>query len=193
MGFVRAKFHREPDELPRISERLEVQQDDVGLCVVGPVLQEIVTTDIGLVAGRDELRDADAEIAGPAHHLDAQPARLRQEGDVPRDRSRRRERGVHVDCRRGVHDAETVRPDEPHAVATCQRNQLPFGGLAVGAFFGKPGGNHDESPHSLLRALPDDVEHLGRGHDDDREIDRVRYVENARVHRELRPPRPMWD
>jgi len=46
---------REPDELPRVPERLEVEEDHVGLRVVGPELQQVVAADVGLVADRDEL------------------------------------------------------------------------------------------------------------------------------------------
>ena len=172
---------REAGELARVPERLEIQEDHLGLAVVGPVLQQVVAADVGLVAHRDELRDPDAELTGAAHQLDPEPARLRQERDVPRDGPRRRERRVHSHVGRGVHHAETVRSDDAHAVAARQRDELALGLFALGTGLGEPGRDDQHAPNALLRALPRDAGNVGRRHDDDREVDGVRHLEHARV------------
>ena len=41
-------------ERPRVSERLEIEQDEIGRLVVLPPLEQVVRRDIGLVADRDE-------------------------------------------------------------------------------------------------------------------------------------------
>ncbi len=75
-GFAPRHLGREPGEPPRIAEALEVERDDVGARVVLPEREQIVTRDVGLVADRDEGRDADVKVA-----------RMVQDGDAQRRRS----------------------------------------------------------------------------------------------------------
>ena len=139
IGFVRATLRASRTNLPRVPERLEVEEDHLGLRVVGPVLQEIVAADVGLVADRDELGDADAEVAGPAHQLDAEPARLRQERDVARDRLRRRERRVHAHRRaRCSTRREQFGPMMRMPLPRRERDELALGRLALGPASAKP-------------------------------------------------------
>ncbi len=51
---------REP---ARIAEALEVEDDHLGARVVGPVAEQVVARDVGLVADRHERRDADVRAA----------------------------------------------------------------------------------------------------------------------------------
>src|SRR5947199_379659 len=83
---------------------------DAGARIVLPVLQHVVAADVGLVANRNELRDADPPLVGLTQEFDADPSRLREKGDVARRRHYRRERRVQAHRRIGVRDAETVRP-----------------------------------------------------------------------------------
>ena len=59
IGFRRATRPRDARELARVAERLEVEQDEVGLRVVLPPLEQVVRRDVGLVADRDERREAE--------------------------------------------------------------------------------------------------------------------------------------
>ena len=52
----------DPGELARISERFEVEQDHVGSGVGFPVVEEIVSRDVCLVAHRDETGEPAIEI-----------------------------------------------------------------------------------------------------------------------------------
>ena len=55
---------RDAGELARVPEALEVEDDHRGARVVGPVAEQIVARDVGLVADRDERRDADVRARG---------------------------------------------------------------------------------------------------------------------------------
>ncbi len=172
---------REPGELARVPERLEVEEDHARVRIVLPVLQQIVAADVRLVADRDELGDADPELAGAAHQLDPQTTRLREERDRAAHGLDGRERRVHAHVRRGVHDAEAVRPDHAHAVAARGRDDGALGVLAAGTGLGEAGGDDHDAEHLLLRALFDHARNEVGRHDDQRDVDRVGNVEDARV------------
>ena len=143
-----------------------------------PVLQQVVAADVGLVADRDELRDADARARRPGHELDAEPARLRQERDVSGIGWRRRERRVHADSGRGVHDAEAVRSDDAHAVAARESHELALARRCPSSPTSANPAMMTTRPCTPFSAHSrDDVRRPRRGHDDDREVDRVGNVE----------------
>ena len=53
---------RDPGELARVADRLEVEQHDLGGVVLLPVLQQVVAGDVGAVAGGDERREAEPAV-----------------------------------------------------------------------------------------------------------------------------------
>ena len=67
---------REP---ARITEALEVQQDDVGSRIVGPVLDQVVARHVGLVADRHERGDPEIELPHVVENREAERAALRRE------------------------------------------------------------------------------------------------------------------
>ena len=181
----------EPGELARVPERLEVEEDHVGVRVVLPVLQQVVAAHVGLVADRDELRDADPELAGPAHQLDAETARLREERD--RAAARARPARTSRSCARPGAVFTMPRQFGPmmrmplrRAIATRSRSAS----LPLVADLGEPGRDDHEAVHALLRALFDDARHGVGRNDDDRDVDRVGDVEDARVRRARPRPTP---
>ena len=89
-GAARAAAHREdrlrarhparnPCELARVAERLEVEQDDVRLGIVLPVLEQVVRRDVRLVADRHERRQAEPPRVGLLEQRQAERAALRRE------------------------------------------------------------------------------------------------------------------
>ena len=56
---------REPRELARVAERLQVEQHQVGGRVGLPVLQQVVARQVGAVARRDERRQPQTALAAP--------------------------------------------------------------------------------------------------------------------------------
>ena len=113
---------RDPPELARVAERLEVEQDHVGVGVLLPVLQEVVAGEVGLVADRDERREADAARRRLVDRGDPERAALRREGDAARACG---SPGANVAFSEtgviGVGDAEAVRADEAHARGAADR------------------------------------------------------------------------
>ncbi len=110
----------DPGELLRVPERLEVEQDQVGLVVLLPVLEQVVRRDVGLVADRHEARKPETAGVGLLEERQAERTALRREGDPPRRQRATRKRRVQARHRRG--DAQAVGADEPRTVRAheCQ-------------------------------------------------------------------------
>ena len=113
---------RDARELARVAERLDVEQDEVGVRVVLPPLEQVVRGDVGLVADRDEGREPEPARLGALEQREAECARLRGEPDPARREGARREGRVQADGR--GRDAEAVRADEPRSVRADEGEQL---------------------------------------------------------------------
>ena len=133
---------RDARERARVAERLEVEDDELGLVVVLPPLEQVVRRDVRLVADGHEGGDAEAGRLRALEQREAERAALRGEADLARREAARRERRVEVDRRGG--DAEAVRAEETRAVLADEREQplLPLGALA--ARLGEARGDDDE-------------------------------------------------
>ena len=77
IGLVASDATGDPAELARVAERLKVEQDDVGLRVRLPVVEQVVAGDVGLVPHRDEVGDAEPTGSGLAG---SPPARAPRSG-----------------------------------------------------------------------------------------------------------------
>ena len=148
----------DPGELARVSERLEVEQDHVGVRVLLPVLEEVVARQVGLVADRDERRQPEAQAVRGFDDRDPEAAALREEADAPGRRRERDERRVEPHLGRGVEHAEAVGADQPHAVRAADLDQLALRRRALGSHLGEAGGDHDEAAHARGPALARDFQ-----------------------------------
>ena len=97
---VRATRAREAAELARVAERLQVEEDELGLLVVLPPLEQVVRRDVGLVADRDERREAEPALGRLLEQREAERAALRREADAARRQRARREGRVQAERRR---------------------------------------------------------------------------------------------
>ena len=122
---------RDARELARVAERFEVEDDQARLVVDLEPLEHVVRGDVGLVADRDERREADAARLGRLDHREPERAALRREADRAPPRRLRRE-GC-VEPRGGCRDAEAVRADQPRAVRAHEREEplLPLDALGA--------------------------------------------------------------
>ena len=77
-------------ELRRVGDRLHVQQDGAALRVAGQVVEQIAEIDVGHIAERDDVGEADVAAARPIDDARDQGSRLREEGDVAGQRRRTR-------------------------------------------------------------------------------------------------------
>ena len=73
---------RDLAELARIAEALQVQQDHVGVRVLGPVLDQVVARHVGLVAHRNERREADVQLARVVEDGESECTALRRHRDA---------------------------------------------------------------------------------------------------------------
>ena len=171
---------RDLAELARIAEALEVQQDDRGVRVLRPVLDQIVARHVGLVADRDEARDPDVEPARVVENRQAERPALRRHRDAPGWRVDGGERRVQRVRRIGVQQPHAVGPDQPAPRAADLGQE---GGFALPAFRSRlpeAGADDADAAHALREAIVHGGEHVRRRHSDDREIDRLRDVADAR-------------
>ncbi|EPJ38138.1 hypothetical protein STAFG_4823 [Streptomyces afghaniensis 772] len=183
----RGRAAGEAGELAGVADRLQVHEDDVGVGVLVPVLEDVVAGDVGPVAGGDEggdaghARDAAAAPVQPGQQGDADGAGLGEQADAARARRLGREGGVEPYPWGGVDDAEGVRPDDPHAVRARVPHECALAFAPLGAALGVSGGDHDQPLHAVFAALGDDLGHMFGRHGDDREVDRAVDVPHRAV------------
>ena len=144
-------------ELARAGNHLDVQQDRPGLGIAGEVVQHVAEVDIGHVAKRDQVREADAARRRPVDRGGHYRARLSNQGEVPRQRIDRRKAGVQADTRH--HDAEAVGPDDAHELMLAGiEHRLAQDASRCLAFL-EPGGDHDRGFGAAPGEIGDDAGH----------------------------------
>jgi hypothetical protein len=168
-------------EIARIAERLEIHADDAGLVIVLPVLEEIVTGDVGLVSDRGELGQADAESSRFVENRHTKGSRLADETDGSSTCRRRSERCIHRYTWIGIDDPHAIGSDHAYSSVPDLVSQLKLELGALRAGFGKTGGDHDKPLDTGGDALVHDGHDDTAGHDDDGEINRVRYGSDRRI------------
>ena len=168
-------------ELARVPEALQVEHHDARARVVGPVAQEIVARDVGLVADRDEGRHPDVQLADVVEDGEPERAALREHADVPDRRPVRREGRVQGDGGVGVEDAHAVGPDHPHARAAHEPGEPLLGRTPLLGGFREPGGDHDHVAHARRGAVAHHLLHRGRRDGDDGQIHALAGSADARV------------
>ena len=102
----------DPREAAAVAERLEVEDDHAGRLVVLPALEQVVRREVGLVAHRDEARDADPELAGVLEDRDPERAGLGGDRDLgrPAAASARRSRWRSRPARSSARPCSSGRP-----------------------------------------------------------------------------------
>ena len=170
IGLLRATRRGEAAELARVAERLEVEQDEVGRGVVLPPLEQVVRGDVGLVADRDERREA--ESRADACSSSASPsAPLCDEKPIAPGGSAR---GAKVAFSAAPTTAmpRQFGPTQPRAVGADEREQplLPLASLR--ADLGEAGGDDAERAHALRSASSAASSTRAAGNADDGEVDR---------------------
>src|SRR5512133_3658585 len=132
---------RDAGERARIAERLEVEDDELGLVVVLPPLEQIVRRDVRLVADRDERGDPEAARLRALEQRQPERAALGGEADLDGREAARREGRVEVDGRGG--DDEAVGAAEERAVGAGERWQSLVSLDSGGACLREAGGDDD--------------------------------------------------
>ncbi len=170
-------------ELAGVTDRLEVEQHDLGGVVLLPVLQQVVARHVGAVAGADERREPEATVLDLLEDRRAEGTGLAEEARPAARRHHRRQRRVDRDRRVGVDDAEAVGADQPQAVGPREPDQVALPLPALLAGLGEARGDHDQPVHALGGAVEHDVvDRLGR-HGHDRDVHVVGDRRDRRVRR----------
>ncbi len=176
----------EARKLARVPERLQVEQDQVGLRIVLPVLEQVVRRDVSLVADRDEGRQPQAARRSLLQHGEPERAALGREADVAGREVVGREGCVQP--RLGGEDAEAVRSDQPRSVRSNSREELLLQPGSVGAGLGETGGDHAERARALAHRSLGLAEHGVTGHAEDGEVDASRECPRSTHTPSRRPP-----
>ena len=180
IGFLRATRRGDAPELARVAERLQIEEDEVGLLVVLPALEQVVRGDVGLVADRDERREAEVRARRPSR---AARGRGRRSATRSAIRPGGSARGAKVAFRPigGDGDAEAVRPDEARAVRADEREQCSWRARPSRPTSAKP----DEMTHSARDAgaqrRAGGLSDLRAGDADDGEVDGAPMSATERV------------
>jgi hypothetical protein len=154
------------EEGPGVPDRLHVDDDALGRRVVAEVGDQVAPAHVEHGAERHDGAEADLLADAPVEDRGQQRAALAHEADGPGRGDPRRERGV--EPVRGTHDAEAVRPNDPHAVRPRRREDPALQLGALRADLLEPGGDDDHGLDPGRGALLDGRRHRrGRGHDDD--------------------------
>jgi hypothetical protein len=160
----------------RIAKALEIQQDDVGPRIVGPVLQEVVPGHIGLVADRHERRESQIQLLHVFENRESKGSALSRERDASRDRSDRRERRVQFDRRICVDDPHAVGSDHPDARRPQLAEDLLFQRASRWSRLAEAGTDDHQGLHAFHHAIVDDGADPFAGYTDDRQVDATRDV-----------------
>src|SRR3546814_7451146 len=76
------------EEFRRVAHAFEEQREDADPVVIDQRVHDLGGIEIGLVAGRDPMAEPDQILHRAAEHRPADPAALRDEGDVDRKSTR---------------------------------------------------------------------------------------------------------
>ncbi|CAM5708426.1 hypothetical protein SANTM175S_06739 [Streptomyces antimycoticus] len=166
----------QPGELAGVADRLQVHQDDIGVRIVVPVLEEVVARDIGTVTRGDEgrysrdpgqARQPGAAPVQPGQQCDANRPGLGEQAQPPGVGQPRGQGGIQPDSLGGVADAEGVGADDAHAVRPGLADEVALPVAALAPALGVSGGEHDEALDAVLAAFGHDSGHPvgGDGHD----------------------------
>ena len=157
------------DEPAAVVDVFEVAEDDRGVGVGPPVLDEVDLVEDDLVAERDDVLEADVVVGGPVEDGRDERARLAHERDVTGERVLGGERRVQPHGR--ADDADAVRPDEVEVVLARERREVGLPGRALVAGLAEARRDHDDVAHAGLGDLADDVEGGPDGDGHDGEVD----------------------
>ena len=160
---------RDPAEPPRVAERLEVERDEAGLGILLPVLEEVVGRDVGLVADRDERREAETALGCLLEEGEAERSALGGEANrAGRQRAGAERRVQRWGCNR---DPEAIGPDEPPTVRAdgCEEPLLSLAALV--SDLGEACRDHAEGADSRAEGGLGGIDDVRRRQADDGEVD----------------------
>ena len=164
-------------ELAGVLDGFDVEQNRAGLVIHREIVEQIGNIDIDLIADRDDAGEADAALRGPIDHAGRDRARLRNQREISRPRHVRGK--TRIEAHAGHHDAQAVRPDQPHAVFAGRSDR----GLLQGPrSVTEPGRDDQRARRAASSGLIDNAGNRARRRRDDHKLRHERQLVEA-VHR----------
>ena len=140
-------------------------------------LRELEHRNIGFVAGRDRVIEADTIIGRGGDHAETETAGLRDHRARAGDQRLQLHGAAKADARVvvQVQHAQAVGADQAHAAAFCGLYQLFLQCYAVAADFAEARRQHDGERYAVSAALLDDAQHVVRRQRHQRDIAGLGY------------------
>jgi hypothetical protein len=150
---------RDLGKAPRVAERLQVEQHELGAGVAGPVLEQVIARDVGLVAERHEAGQPEPQPRGGFQDRLAEGAGLARHCDGPGRGVVGRKGGVQAHGRVGVDHPHAVWADHAHAAGAKPLAERVLEPRALLVHLLEPGGNRDQSLYALGDGFVDRGQH----------------------------------
>ncbi len=163
------------DEAAAVADAFQIEGDDFRVGVGGHGGQRVRLAHVDLVAEADEMGEAEPLAARPVDDGGANGPGVGDEGDVARRRPRWRQEGS-VQRQVGVDEADAVGADEPDAVLAGHAQALLFQPRPFRPRLAEAAGGDDGGADAAAADVGQRAGHVGRGHDEHRQIDRVGHV-----------------
>ena len=157
------------DELLSVADTLEVHSDDLGVGIVGDLVEEVCLIDTCLVSECDEVGESHPVVVGPVDDGGSDRSGLGEHGDV--SLSGKKVCECCVDTDPGVHDTETVGSQELDVVLLCGCDELLLELRTLGAVLFESGGEDGCVFDSGFLELGHLAGNEGRFDGDDGEVD----------------------
>ncbi len=145
------------------------------------VAEELVFGDPGLISHADEFGEADVGLLGIVENGHTKGAALGNKPDVPQFGHIRGEGRIHL--RQGVRidEPEAVRSDNSDVMFPADLLDLAFEFDPLATDLLEAGGDDDRGLDPHLPAFIEDLRDSPAGHDDDRQVDIIRYLQYAGI------------
>ena len=153
----------------------------MGAGVGAEIVQHVAEIDIGHIAERDDVREADGARRRPVEHRGHHRTRLADQRNAAGRRRQMRKTGIKPE--RWHDDADAIGADNAQQVWTCRVEHRLLKSPAGFAQFAETRGDHDCCLGTAHPECGDESRHGIRRSDDDREIGRLRQACDIGVHR----------
>ena len=167
----------------RVAHRLEEEQDHARVPIVDEQLDQLADAEVGLVADRDQLGEAEAARRAAREHRAEHRAALRDDAGGAGGQRVHLQHRVHRerDAARDVDHAHAVRPEQADAERARTRDEARLARRAFRAGLGEAVGEDGDDGNAARAArLDGELHRVARRHDEG-VVDRARGLGEVRV------------
>ncbi len=178
-GLVESHFARRGEECAGITDGLHVDDDAARVWVITEVIDEIRPSHVQHGTNREKCAEAGLFLEAPIENGCAERAALTDESDGSLPCHRTCERGIQAG--NWAHDTQAVWPDDAHLPAANFFKDAVFQFNPVGPGLLETRRDDHRAFDAAAGAFRDDVWNRRCWRDDDRKVDRFRYLGDTRV------------